>query len=333
MNNNDENKIINWGIIGAGDVCEKKSAPAMYKLPGSRVKSVMRRDGEKAADFAERHNIPHAYNDADRIFKDPEIDIVYISTPPSSHPELAIRSANAGKPAYVEKPMAADYKGCEAMNYAFREAGLPLFVAYYRRTLPNFLKIKELVDSGVIGEVRIVNIIMNKEAVPDNVRNLDYNWRVIPEVAGGGYFFDLASHQLDFLDFLFGPVKEAKGITANQGGLYEAEDVVTASFSFESGVVGSGSWCFTAGQSADIDKTTIVGSRGQIEYATFGDPTVHLISDEKGMEEFNFELPLHIQQNLVKSILDEFRGKGACPSTGITAARTSLAMEMIVRER
>ncbi|MFW5821485.1 MAG: Gfo/Idh/MocA family protein, partial [Bacteroidota bacterium] len=296
MKNNDKNKIITWGIIGAGDVCEKKSAPAMYKLPGSRVKSVMRRNAEKAEDFARRHKIPHAFSDADRIFNDPEIDIVYISTPPSSHPELAIRSAKAGKPAYVEKPMAADYKGCEAMNYAFREAGLPLFVAYYRRTLPNFLKIKELIDSGAIGEVRTITIVMNKEAVPDNVRNLDYNWRVIPEVAGGGYFFDLASHQLDFLDFVFGPVKEAKGITANQGGLYEAEDVVTASFSFESGVVGSGSWCFTAGKSADMDKTIIVGSKGQIEYATFGDPSVHLISDERGKEEFNFSLPEHIQE-------------------------------------
>ena len=331
MKNSENNEKITWGIIGAGDVCEKKSAPAMYKLPGSQVKSVMRRNGEKAKHFAGRHNIPYAYDDADRIFEDPEIDIVYIATPPSSHPELAIRAARAGKPAYVEKPMAADYRGCEAMNNAFREAGLPLFVAYYRRTLPNFLKIKELIDEGTIGEVRTVNIMMNKEAVPDNVRSLEYNWRVIPEIAGGGYFFDLASHQLDFLDFVFGPVKEAKGITTNQAGLYEAEDVVTASFSFESGVVGSGSWCFTAGKSADIDRTTIVGSEGKIEYATFGDPIVNLYTDDRGKEEFHFELPKHIQQNLIQSILDEFKGKGTCPSTGISAARTSLAMEMIVR--
>ncbi len=331
MKNKDENKIITWGIIGAGDVCEKKSVPAMYKLPGSRVKSVMRRNAEKANDFARRHNIPFAYDNADRIFEDPEIDIVYIATPPSSHPELAMLAAKAGKPAYVEKPMAADYRGCETMNNTFREAGLPLFVAYYRRTLPNFVKIKELIDGGAIGEVRTVNILMNKEAIPDNVRNLDYNWRVIPEIGGGGYFFDLASHQLDFLDFVFGPVMEAKGITANQAGLYEAEDVVTASFSFESGVVGSGSWCFTAGTSADIDMTTIVGSEGKIEYATFGDPTVHLYTDARGKEEFHFKLPEHIQQNLIQSILDEFQGKGACPSTGISGARTSLAMEMIVR--
>ncbi len=333
MKKNLENTILTWGIIGAGDVCEKKSAPAMYKLPGSRVKSVMRRNAENARDFARRHNIPYAYDHADRIFEDPEIDIVYIATPPSSHSELAIRSAQAGKPAYVEKPMAINYKACEAMNFAFREAGLPLFVAYYRRCLPNFLKIKALIDEGAIGEVRTVNISMNKEVIPDNVRNLDDNWRVIPEIAGGGYFFDLASHQLDFLDFVFGPVKEAKGIAANQSGFYEAEDVVTAAFSFENGVVGSGSWCFTAGKSANVDKTTITGSRGKIEYATFGDSTVHLYTDVRGSEEFHFELPEHIQQNLVQSILEEFRGNGTCPSTGISAARTSLAMEMIVRGR
>lgn len=324
-------QIFTWGIIGAGDVCEKKSAPAMYKLQGSRVKSVMRRNREKAADYAKRHKIPYYFDKVENILEDPEIDIIYIATPPSSHRELALKVADAGKPAYVEKPMAANYRDCLAMNEAFKEAELPLFVAYYRRTLPNFLKIKELVDIGVIGEVRTVNIMMNKEPVPDNVRHLEYNWRVIPEIAGGGYFYDLASHQLDFLDFLLGPVKEAKGITANQAGLYEAEDVVSGSFVFENGVIGSGSWCFSSGKSADFDKTIIVGSKGKIEFATFGDPRVFLYTDEKGEEILKFNLPEHIQQNLVKSILDEMRGKGKCPSTGVTAARTSWVLDMIVK--
>ncbi|MGC9343173.1 MAG: Gfo/Idh/MocA family protein [Bacteroidales bacterium] len=330
MSKIDKMKTITWGIIGVGDVCEKKSAPAMYKLPGSKVKTVMRRNRDKAADYSKRHNIPFYFDRVDPMLNDPEIDIVYIATPPSSHKELALKVAAAGKPAYVEKPMAASYRDCMEMNEAFKKAELPLFVAYYRRTLPNFLKIKELIEEGAIGEVRTVNILMNKEAIPDNVRQLDYNWRVIPEIAGGGYFYDLASHQLDFLDFLFGPVREARGIASNQAGLYKAEDVVSGSFIFENGVVGSGSWCFTASKSADNDKTTIVGSKGQIEYATFGDSAVKLITDDNGEEVFDFELPEHIQQNLIQTILDEMRGKGKCPSTGVTGARTNQVMEWIV---
>ena len=324
-------ELLTWGIIGAGDVCEKKSAPAMYKLKGSRVKSIMRRDYAKAADYAKRHNIAFYSDQVDSILNDPGIDIVYIATPPSSHKDLALKVAAAGKPAYVEKPMAANYEDCLIMNEAFRKAGLPLFVAYYRRALPNFLKIKELIEAGRIGEVRTVNILMNKESVPDNVRQLEYNWRVLPEISGGGYFYDLASHQLDFLDFLFGPVREAKGIAFNQGGLYEAEDVVSGSFIFENGVLGSGSWCFTAGKSTNIDRTIITGSIGQIEYSTFGNPTVILITDMEGEESFTFELPEHIQQNLIQTIIDEMKGLGRCPSTGVSAARTSRVLDLITK--
>jgi len=325
------NKKITWGVIGAGDVCEKKSVPAMYKLPGSEVKSVMRRDRQRGLDYIRRHHIPNYCTDAEEIFQDPDVDIVYIATPPSSHTELAIKAARAGKPVYVEKPMAATYADCIKMNKAFHEAGIPLFVAYYRRTLPNFLKIQQLIDDGVIGEVRTVSIVMNKQPIPDNVRHLAFNWRVIPEIAGGGYFFDLASHQLDFLDFLFGPISEASGISYNQAGLYDAEDVVSGSFKFNNGVIGSGIWCFSASASADIDKTTIVGSRGMIEYATFGDPTVKLTSDEKGEEIFPFTTPVHIQQFLIQTIIDELNGEGACPSTGESAARTNWVMEQLIK--
>ena len=322
--------MITWGVIGAGNVCEVKSVPAIYKTKGSRVKSVMRRDEEKARDYAGRHGIPHWYTSADEIFNDPEIDIVYIATPPSSHAEYAIKTARAGKAAYVEKPMARTYSECLDMIRAFENARLPLFVAYYRRCLPNFLKIKELVDQGAIGEVRTVNILMLKPPVPKEVQQLKENWRVDPSIAGGGYFYDLASHQLDFLDFLLGPVQEARGLTANQAGLYPAEDMVTACFRFESGVHATGTWCFAAGESADVDLTTIVGSRGQIEYASFGDPGVILTTDEAGKELFDFTLPQHIQQPLIEKIMGDLQGTDRCPSTGVTAARTSRVMEMIV---
>lgn len=326
-------RTITWGIIGAGDVCEKKSAPAMYKLAGSRVKSVMRRDLQKARDFAFRHKIEYAFDDASHIFNDPEIDIVYVSTPPSTHAEYALMAARSGKAAYVEKPMARTFRECVQMNETFDQSGLPLFVAYYRRTLPNFLKVRELVDRGAIGEIRTVEITMNKTIVPDNVARTEENWRVDPGIAGGGYFYDLASHQLDFLDYIFGPVVRAQGITANHAGRYKAEDVVTAGFQFENGVVGSGTWCFTTAEVAVADMTTITGDQGVIRYPSFGEPFVILETDRKGKEEFRFDLPEYIQSLLVQTILDELRGDGLCPSTGRTAARTNRVLETIVQNR
>lgn len=320
---------IVWGVIGAGNVCEVKSVPAIYKNKNSIVKSVMRRNLGKAKDYAQRHHISLAYDDADKIFADPEIDIVYISTPPSSHAELAISAAKAGKAAYVEKPMAKTYQECLLMIEAFEKAKRPLFVAYYRRTLPNFLKVKEIIDTGIIGDIRFVNIEMNKTIVPNNIALPEENWRVDPDIAGGGYFYDLASHQFDFLDFLFGPVSDARGFTQNQSGSYKAEDIVTGSFRFKNNILGNGSWAFNTAQVSDKDLTTIVGSKGQVSYPSFGEAKVRLETDMKGVEEFQFILPQHIQTHLIESINNELLGKGECPSKGPSAARTNRVLELI----
>lgn len=321
---------VKWGVIGVGNVCEVKSAPAMKLVPGSDLVAVMRRDGQKARAYAEKHQVARWYDNADDLINDPGVNAIYIATPPHVHAELTQKAAQAGKPVYVEKPMARNHRECLEMIAVCEQARVPLFVAYYRRTLPNFLKIKELVDNGTIGDVRLVNIQMNQSKDPKIIISTDAHWRVDPEIAGGGYFYDLASHQLDFLDFLFGPIKAAKGMAANQAGKYPAEDIVSASFEFENGILGSGSWCFTTAEIANKDLTTIVGSKGQISYPTFGEPYVLLETDEKGAERFDFEMPKHIQYFLIESIVKELLGKGKCPSTGITAARTNWVMEQIV---
>jgi predicted dehydrogenase len=321
---------VRWGIIGAGDVCEVKSAPAMDKIEHSKLVAVMRRTTAKAKDYAERHNVPKWYDDADALLEDPDINAIYIATPPNVHARLAQKALAAGKPVYVEKPMADSYENCRKMIQWSDEAKLPLYVAYYRRALPNFLKIKELVDGGMIGEVRTVDIQLYESAEPDLVAKVDNNWRVDPGIAGGGYFYDLASHQLDFLDFLLGPISEATGFSANQGGYYEANDIVSGSFSFESGVQGTGNWCFTAADICDIDNTTIIGSEGQISYPTFGNRVV-LNTDKQGQEEFEFDLPAHIQQPLIQLVVDDLLGKVSCPSTGVSGARTNRIMEQLSR--
>jgi len=324
------NKVI-WGIIGAGDVCEKKSAPAMSKIPFSEVKTVMRRNASKAADYAQRHGIAHWTTDVDELLNDPEINAIYIATPPDTHAALTLKAASAGKAVYVEKPMANTFAECLSMTEACREANIPLFVAYYRRTLPGFLKVKELIEQGAIGDIRLVNIEMFQPLQPDIITQLDNNWRVNPDIAGGGYFHDLASHQLDYLDFLFGPIVEAHGISANQAKMYPADDVVTASFRFENKVLGSGSWCFTTDPCSEKDRITIVGSKGELSFNTFGNPMIiRMESQQNGKEEFLFSHSQPIQQPLIQLVVDELRGIGTSPSTGISGARTSRVMEQII---
>ena len=320
-------KVI-WGIIGAGDVCEVKSAPALYSIPNSEVKMVMRRNAAKAADFARRHGIGNWTTDLDELLNDKEINAVYIATPPGSHAELTIKVAKAGKAVYVEKPMANSYAECLSMIDACEKANVPLFTAYYRRTLPGFLKVKELVESGKIGEIRFVNIEMYQPLETDIIANSGNNWRVIPEIAGGGYFHDLASHQLDYLDFLFGPITNSKGMSFNQAHSYRADDIVTGSFRFENGVIGTGMWCFTTNEVSEKDSICIVGSKGELSFNTFGSPMIiRMKNTESGTEEFRYIHNQPIQLQLVQLIVDQLCGVGVSPSSGISGARTSWVMD------
>jgi 1,5-anhydro-D-fructose reductase (1,5-anhydro-D-mannitol-forming) len=321
-------RVIRWGMIGCGSVTEVKSGPAFQKADGSRLVAVMGRNAERARDWAARHNVARWYSDADRLIQDPEVDAVYIATPPSSHKEYALRVARAGKPAYVEKPMALDHGECQEMVRAFAAAGLPLFVAYYRRSQARFLKIKGLIDDGAIGAVRHVSIAFYRK--PDEARpDPAAHWRVNPAVAGGGYFVDLASHMLDFLDYVLGVILEARGIAGNQAGLYPAEDTVTGTFRFASGAQGVGTWCFCARDA--LDRTEIHGTRGTISYACFDDTPV-VLQTETGVQQFAIPYPAHVQQPLIQSIVDELNGKGLCPSHGESAARTSWVMDRLLQK-
>jgi predicted dehydrogenase len=318
---------IRWGIIGCGDVTEVKSGPALQKARGSSLVAVMRRTGDLARDYAARHGVPRWYDDADALINDPEVDAVYVATPPSSHMDYVLRTAQAGKPVYVEKPMAREFSECRAMIDACRSANVPLFVAYYRRALPRFLKIKELIDSGTIGEVRSVIVTLLRPPEKKMVAGAALPWRVRPEIAGGGLFLDLGSHMLDFLDYALGPICEAQGMTSNQARLYPAEDIVTGSFRFTSGAHGVGTWCFTASEMRD--HTEIIGSRGRIEYNTF-ESTPIVLTTSGGTSELPIDNPPHIQQPLIQLIVDALKGAGVSPSTGESAARTSWVMDQLL---
>lgn len=321
--------MIKWGFIGCGNVTEKKSGPAFKKIEGSTVVAVMSRDEEKAKNYAEKRGIKKWYTDAMELIEDPEVDAVYIATPPSSHATYAIMAMKAGKPVYIEKPMASSYEECTRINRISQETGVPCFVAYYRRYLPYFIKVKELIQDGAIGNV--INVQIRFAQPP---YDLDYNkenlpWRVQPDIAGGGYFYDLASHQLDILQDIFGCILEAEGFKSNRAGLYKAEDTVSACFQFDSGLVGSGSWCFVAHSSAKEDRIEVIGDKGMLCFSTFTfDPIA--LHTEKGREEFVIENPEHIQYNLIESVIHHLQGKSICTCDGISATPTNWVMDKIL---
>lgn len=315
-------------MIGAGDVTEVKSGPGFQKARNSALVAVMRRNGVLARDYAKRHGVPRWYDDANALIHDPEVDVVYIATPPNAHLEYTLICANAGKPVYVEKPMAMNFAECQTMIEACEAAKVGLWPAYYRRTLPRFIRIKEIIDSGLMGEIRSVSTVLFQPTHADEYLEGKLPWRVIPEIAGGGLFVDLGSHTLNFLDYVLGPVKTVAGFAANRSNVYLTEDQVVGSFEFESGVLGIGAWCFTT--SFELDRTEIIGTAGKLAFSTFGNQPITLIS-ARGEQTFTIDHPPHVHQPLIQTIVDELNDEGCCPSSAIGGARTAWIVDGLLK--
>jgi predicted dehydrogenase len=262
------------------------------------------------------------------VIGDPGVDAVYIATPPSTHREYTLAAAKAGKPVYVEKPMALNFAQCQEMIEACERARVPLFVAYYRRALPRFLQVKSWIDEGRIGKALAVSLRLFQKPSRNDLERIPH-WRVDRAISGGGYFVDLGSHMIDLVQFLLGPIASVGGFTANQAGRYEVEDAVGATFRFESGVLGTGLWTFSAAE--NLDAVEIVGTKGRIRYATFENRPVTLEADGAS-ESRSIPHPEHIQQPLIQSVVHELLGKGSCPSTGRSGATTSRIMDRVLAQ-
>ncbi len=321
-----EKTPIRWGVIGCGGVTEKKSVPAYQKTSGFEVNTVMRRDGEMAKDYALRHKVTHWTTNAKEVIENPNIDAVYIATPPDTHKFYALQTAKAGKPCCVEKPMAPNYQDSLEIYNAFQSKKLPLFVAYYRRSLPRFLKIKQWLDEKKIGEVRHIHW---QKIKPPNDLDLSgaYNWRTDKKIALGGYFDDLASHGLDLFAFLLGSISDAKGIATNQQGLYSAFDAITGTWTHENGINGSGNWNF--GTYHREDKVEIMGSVGKISFPVLDEGPVELLNASE-QQILEIAHPEHIQQYHVENIKNHLLGKAVHPSMGDSGLHTSWVMDKIL---
>ena len=318
---------VRWGIIGCGDVTEVKSGPAFARVPGSSLVAVMRRDAAKARDYAERHGVPRWTTDADEVIDADDVDAVYVATPPSSHAAYVMRAAAAGKPVYVEKPMATTTAEAEAMVGACEAAGVPLFVAYYRRALPRFQAVLESVRSGALGEMRLVQLELHLRA-PDDPASAGWRWD--PEVSGGGLVMDVGSHALDLLDHWLGPFDVAHAQRATRLPWARVEDQLVAVLGFASGAQGVASWCFNGRVERDL--MTLVGSQGSVSVPLLADGPV-VVEDASGeRRERRIAHPAHVQEPLIATVVDELLGRGlGCPSTGHSALRTQRVLEALTR--
>lgn len=323
-------KEISWGFIGCGEVTEKKSGPAFNEVVGSHVEAVMSRNESKARSYAERHHIRKWYTDPLELIEDPDINAIYIATPPSSHATFAIMAMRAGKPVYVEKPLAASYEDCIRINRVSEETGIPCFVAYYRRYLPYFQKVKGMIDGGAIGKALSVQL---RFSCPP--RDLDYRstqalpWRLQPDIAGGGYFYDLAPHQLDMMQHIFGVITEVTGICANRAHLYDAEDTVSACFKFESGLPGSASWCFVGHSSAKDDRIEVIGDKGMLNFSVYDYDPIHYVSSDED-KYIDVTNPQYVQLPIIKSVIENLQGFGVCQCTSVSATPVNWVMDRIL---
>lgn len=323
-------KQINWGFIGCGEVAERKSGPAFDAINGSRVVAVMSRTAERAASYAERHGIAKWYTDAHQLINDPDVNAIYVATPPSSHATFAIMAMQAGKPVYVEKPLAANYEDCVRVNRVSEETGVPCYVAYYRRYLPYFQQVKKIINEGTIGNIAYVQVrFTTPPRELDAMKGEKQPWRLNPAIAGGGYFYDLAAHQLDLLQEFFGVIVRAHGYCTNRAGLYEAEDTVSASFRFENGLVGSGSWCFVGHESARDDRIEVVGERGVVSFSVFSYEPIRLITSE-GEQRFEIPNPTYVQEPLIRQVVESLQGFGLCQCTSVSATPVNWVMDRIL---
>ena len=308
--------IIKWGMIGCGDVTEVKSGPAFNKVPNSRLVAVMSRNAVKAEDYAKRHQVPKWYNNTQELIDDPEINAIYIATPPLSHQELTIAALKAGKSVYVEKPMAVNADAGKKMIEAAAQSNGKLTIAHYRREQPVFKKIKALIDEQVIGAVKFVTLdYLQPSLTPKELADPKIQWRLDPAIAGGGLFHDIAPHQLDLMLYFFGPIEKALGISGNQGGLYQADDLVTGVLKFKNNVFFNGTWCFDMPHATHKDLCIITGSKGTISFPVFGPAKIELTLEGK-TEVYDFDALQHVQQPMIEATVQYFLNKITNPCIG-----------------
>jgi predicted dehydrogenase len=286
----------------------------------------MRRNLDKAKDFAQRHGAPKYFSEAAELINDKEVNAIYIATPPSSHESYLEMALKAGKPVYVEKPVTVNSASVERMMEMEKNHDDKVSVAHYRRGLPLFNKIKQLVNDGAIGKVKLILLRTLQPTVSKIISQTGDNWRINPEISGGGLFHDLSPHQLDIMYWIFGEPQQTYVQSANQGKLYNAPDLTMVQLGFANDIYFNGIWNFNVAESATSDSCEIIGDKGTIRFSFFRVSTIELVTGT-GTEIFELEYPVNIQQPHINNVVRFFRGEGSNPCSLEEALVTMKVMD------
>lgn len=300
---------VKWGFIGCGQVVQKKSGKAFNDVPHSCVHAIMRRNLVSAEESAKMFGAKKWYSSVSEIVNS-DVDALYIATPPGLHFEQALACCEAGKPVYIEKPLARNYSEAKAMVEAFKLKNIPLFVGHHKRALPRFVYIKGVLDAGEIGKITSVQSYLNRLFSRKEAKD---TWLYNPRLSGGGKFYDIAAHSIDIISFLFGEISEVHGFASNNGTECPLEDTVAFAYKTTKGVLGTANYnCISNKKN---DRVYVHGTKGEIEFSVHGENDVIITSYGSGEKRtLTINDPESIEYSMVENVVEALinHGNGIC---------------------
>jgi len=360
---NGKKNILQWGIVGLGDVCQKKSGPAFYKCQRSALVAVMRRTPGKAAAFAA--HVPSqiilsekthkqqtlscvGYDDLDSFLNHSQMDAVYVSTRPGTHLEICQKVAMAGKACYVEKPVGRCAEETKQIVEFFEKANVPLYTAYISRAYDRTQAIRKLLKDGILGETLTsisYNLIGSGGA--RGMEGMELPWRLDTKQSGGGLIMDVGCHILDRIDYLCGPLIHVQGAAKNK----YSPTLPVEDFVHVKAKVGKGSWASIPGcEGANVDCTwdfasdkdpvdelVIQGTNGSLKLAGMDPSGTIEVLDVNGniVRVLSFDMPEHTAQKLIQTITNDLCNIEDTPdyiSYGDNAIRTQLVLDIALQD-
>jgi predicted dehydrogenase len=270
-------KSLTWGLVGCGDIAQRRVAPALKDLPDCRLHAVARSRSDLAESSAKEFGASKGYGTWENLLLDQEIEAVYIATPVYLHAQITIAAAEAGKHVLCEKPMAMNPTECDVMIAACKKHGVKLGIAYYRHFYPVVDRVKALMGSGNLGVIVYsqINAFDHFNPKPTEARY----WLMEKNKSGGGPLFDFGCHRIEIFLNLLGRVKTVKGFCSNVLFVREVEDTCTAIFRFDSGA--HGVLNITHAAIEPQDTLDLFGSQGSISIPVLNEGTV-TIRTQKG---------------------------------------------------
>lgn len=308
--------MLNWVVVGIGDISTRRVIPAIQAEPRSRLYGLITRDPAKAAPYGAR-----VWASLDEALKDPTIDVVYVATPVFLHAPQTIESLRAGKHVLCEKPMAMNEAEARSMVQTAEECGRKFGVAYYRRAYPKVQRAKQLLNAGVIGQPFLAELTCHewRDDMPSH-----RSWLLDPAQAGGGPLFDIASHRIDVLNFLFGQPQRATGYISNAVHRLAVEDNATVMTDYAGGVRGIVDVRWHS--KIKRDECRIRGTEGEMDLSPLNGPDLIYPRDRENVHE---SLPVHpnVHLPMIENFVDAVLGKAPLLASGADAFWTDWITE------